>query len=103
MADFAGERSWGYNPSHIFSVETNYGAPLAFKKFVKRAHEHHIAVILDTVYNHLGPSDLDLWQFDGRSENNRGGIYFYNDERAETPWGANRPDYGRGEVRSIPP
>jgi 1,4-alpha-glucan branching enzyme len=51
------------------------------------------------VYNHLGPSDLDLWQFDGWSENNRGGIYFYNDERAHTPWGDTRPDYGRGEVR----
>jgi len=99
IADFAGERSWGYNPSHIFSVETNYGGPLAFKRLVKCAHEHHIAVILDVVYNHLGPSDLDLWQFDGWSENNRGGIYFYNDERAQTPWGDTRPDYGRGEVR----
>jgi len=72
---------------------------LAFKRFVTRAHEHHIAVILDVVYNHLGPSDLDLWQFDGWSENNRGGIYFYNDDRAHTPWGDTRPDYGRGEVR----
>jgi 1,4-alpha-glucan branching enzyme len=99
IAQFAGERSWGYNPSHIFSVETDFGGPLAFKRFVKRAHEHGIAVILDVVYNHLGPSDLDLWQFDGWSENNRGGIYFYNDERAHTPWGDTRPDYGRGEVR----
>jgi 1,4-alpha-glucan branching enzyme len=99
IAQFAGERSWGYNPSHIFSVETDYGGPLAFKRFVKGAHEHRIAVILDVVYNHLGPSDLDLWQFDGWSENNRGGIYFYNDERAHTPWGDTRPDYGRGEVR----
>jgi 1,4-alpha-glucan branching enzyme len=56
-------------------------------------------VILDVVYNHLGPSDLDLWQFDGWSENGRGGIYFYNDNRAVTPWGETRPDYGRGEVR----
>jgi 1,4-alpha-glucan branching enzyme len=99
IAQFAGERSWGYNPSHIFSVETDYGGPLAFKQFVKRAHHHGVAVILDVVYNHLGPSDLDLWQFDGWSENNRGGIYFYNDDRAITPWGDTRPDYGRGEVR----
>jgi 1,4-alpha-glucan branching enzyme len=99
VAQFAGERSWGYNPAHIFSVELSYGGPLAFKRFVKRAHQQGIAVILDVVYNHLGPSDLDLWQFDGWSENNRGGIYFYNDDRAITPWGETRPDYGRGEVR----
>ena len=47
----------------------------------------------------MGPSDLDLWRFDGWCENEGGGIYFYNDERAETPWGATRPDYGRPEVR----
>jgi 1,4-alpha-glucan branching enzyme len=99
IAQFAGERSWGYNPSHIFSVEIAYGGPLAFKQFVKRAHQHGIAVILDVVYNHFGPSDLDLWQFDGWSENDRGGIYFYNDSRANTPWGDTRPDYGRSEVR----
>lgn len=99
IGEFAGERSWGYNPSHIFSVDGEYGGPLAFKQFVKRAHRLGIAVILDVVYNHLGPSDLDLWQFDGWSENGRGGIYFYNDDRAITPWGETRPDYGRGEVR----
>ncbi|MBN1136149.1 MAG: alpha amylase C-terminal domain-containing protein [Anaerolineae bacterium] len=101
VAQFAGERSWGYNPSHIFSVEIAYGGPLAFKRFVKRAHKHGIAVILDVVYNHLGPSDLDLWQFDGWSENDLGGIYFYSDARAKTPWGDTRPDYGRGEVRQF--
>ncbi len=99
IGEFAGEKSWGYNPAHIFSVDGEYGGPLAFKQFVKRAHEAGIAVILDVVYNHLGPSDLDLWQFDGWSENGRGGIYFYNDDRSITPWGETRPDYGRGEVR----
>jgi 1,4-alpha-glucan branching enzyme len=99
VAQFAGDRSWGYNPSHIFAVDTDYGGPVALKRFVKRAHESGIGVILDVVYNHLGPSDLDLWQFDGWSQNNLGGIYFYNDERAHTPWGDTRPDYGRGEVR----
>lgn len=99
VGEFAGDRSWGYNPAHIFSVEIAYGGTLAFKRFVKRAHQEGIAVILDVVYNHLGPSDLDLWQFDGWSENNRGGIYFYNDDRAITPWGETRPDYGRNEVR----
>ncbi|MDD2273032.1 MAG: alpha-amylase family glycosyl hydrolase [Desulfuromonadaceae bacterium] len=101
VGEFAGDRSWGYNPSHIFSVEITYGGTLAFKQFIKRAHHEGIAVILDVVYNHLGPSDLDLWQFDGWSENNRGGIYFYNDDRAITPWGETRPDYGRGEVRQF--
>ncbi len=99
IGEFAGERSWGYNPSHIFSVDSDYGGSLAFKQFIKRAHQAGMAVILDVVYNHLGPTDLDLWQFDGWSENNRGGIYFYNDDRANTPWGETRPDYGRGEVR----
>lgn len=99
IGEFAGERSWGYNPAHIFSVEKAYGGPLAFKQFIKQAHRYGIAVILDVVYNHLGPSDLDLWQFDGWSEGDRGGIYFYNDDRAHTPWGETRPDYGRGEVR----
>jgi 1,4-alpha-glucan branching enzyme len=99
VAQFAGDWSWGYNPSQIFAVDSTYGGPLGFKRFVKRAHEHGLAVILDVVYNHFGPSDLDLWQFDGWSENDLGGIYFYGDDRANTPWGATRPDYGRGEVR----
>jgi 1,4-alpha-glucan branching enzyme len=99
VAEFASDRSWGYNPAHIFAVESLYGGPVAFKRFVKGAHEHGIAVILDVVYNHFGPGDLDLWQFDGWSENNRGGIYFYNDDRANTPWGDTHPNYGRGEVR----
>ncbi|MFO7695696.1 MAG: alpha-amylase family glycosyl hydrolase [Anaerolineae bacterium] len=99
VAEFAGDWSWGYNPSQIFAVDRTYGGPLGFKRFVKRAHEHGLAVILDVVYNHFGPSDLDLWQFDGWHENDFGGIYFYNDARANTPWGATRPDYGRGEVR----
>jgi 1,4-alpha-glucan branching enzyme len=99
IMEFSGDFSWGYNPSHPFAVESIYGGPDAFKRFVKAAHEHGIAVIVDVVYNHFGPSDLDLWQFDGWSENEKGGIYFYNDRRSQTPWGETRPDYGRGEVR----
>ncbi|XVX20041.1 alpha-amylase family glycosyl hydrolase [Actinomycetota bacterium] len=101
VMEFAGDRSWGYNPAHIFSVESSYGGPDALKNFVKRAHEHGIAVILDVVYNHFGPSDLDLWQFDGWSENGKGGIYFFQDWRSATPWGDTRPDYGRPEVRDF--
>jgi 1,4-alpha-glucan branching enzyme len=101
LAQFAGYSSWGYNPSCVFAVETNYGGPEGFKQLVKAAHRAGIGVVLDVVYNHFGPSDLDLWQFDGWSQNGKGGIYFYNDWRAETPWGATRPDYGRKEVRQF--
>lgn len=100
IAEFAGDLSWGYNPAHPFAIEAAYGGPAGFLEFIDAAHRHGIAVILDVVYNHFGPSDLGLWQFDGWSENNLGGIYFYNDWRAATPWGDTRPDYGRGEVRT---
>ena len=99
IAEFSGDFSWGYNPAHPFAVKSTYGGPDDFKLFVKVAHEQGIAVILDVVYNHLGPGDLDLWQFDGWSENEKGGIYFYNNQCSQTPWGETRPDYGRGEVR----
>ncbi len=97
--EFAGDYSWGYNPAYPFAVEEAYGSPDDFKDFVKAAHAHGIAVILDVVYNHFGPSDISMWQFDGWSENGGGGIYFYNDWKANTPWGDTRPDYGRAEVR----
>jgi 1,4-alpha-glucan branching enzyme len=99
--EFAGDISWGYNPAHIFAIESSYGGPEAFRNFVRAAHAVGIAVILDVVYNHFGPSDLDLWRFDGWGEADKGGIYFYNDWRAETPWGDTRPDYGRPEVRQF--
>jgi len=101
LAEFAGELSWGYNPACVFAVETAYGGPAGFKRFVKAVHRSGLGVILDVVYNHFGPGDLDLWQFDGWSENGLGGIYFYNDWHAETPWGSNRPDYGRKELRQF--
>ena len=96
--EFAADFSWGYNPSQIFAVESAYGGPDALKRLVRAAHERGIAVIGDVVYNHLGPSDLDLWQFDGWQRDGKGGIYFYNDGRSQTPWGDTRPDYGRPEV-----
>jgi 1,4-alpha-glucan branching enzyme len=100
-SEFAMSHSLGYNPAHIFAVEEAYGGPAGLKTLVKEAHARGIAVILDVVYNHFGPSDLDLWQFDGWSENGKGGIYFYNDWRSSTPWGDTRPDYRRGEVRQF--
>lgn len=94
------DRGWGYATDYIYSIETLYGGRRQFLEFVKAAHQKGIGVILDVVYNHLGPDkDLDLWQFDGWEQDGHGGIYFYNDWRAETPWGATRPDYGRLEVR----
>ncbi|MGB5941688.1 MAG: alpha-amylase family glycosyl hydrolase [Leeuwenhoekiella sp.] len=99
VAEFAGGISWGYNPAHPFAIEQDYGGPEGFAKFVREAHKHGIAVIVDVVYNHFGPSDVDLWEFDGWSENGKGGIYFYNDHRSATPWGDTRPNYGREEVR----
>lgn len=99
VAEFAGDWSWGYNAAHPYAVEGAYGGPTAMKEFVRAAHERGIGVICDVVYNHFGPSDLHLWQFDGWSENGKGGIYFYNDWRSSTPWGDTRPDYGRGDVR----
>lgn len=89
---------WGYNTSDIFSIETAYGGRHGLMEFVKACHARGIGVIIDVVYNHFMSSDL--WRFDGWYENDRGGIYFYNDERGETPWGA-RPDYGRPEVRQF--
>ncbi|MFK5633566.1 alpha-amylase family glycosyl hydrolase [Ornithinimicrobium sp. LYQ103] len=101
LMEFAGDYSWGYNPAHIFAVEHTYGGPDALKTFVREAHKHGIAVLVDVVYNHFGPSDLSLWQFDGWSEEGKGGIYFYNDWRSHTPWGDTRPDFGRQEVRDF--
>lgn len=100
VTDFPGELSWGYNPAHMFAVETNYGGPDGLKTFVKEAHRRGIAVILDVVYNHMGPDDLSLWNFDG-TDPDRGGPFFYNDHRANTPWGDTRPNYDTPAVRQM--
>lgn len=99
VTSMATSNGWGYAPNHIFSVENAYGGRRGLLDFVKACHAHGIAVILDVVYNHFS-GQTELWQFDGWSENERGGIYFYNDERGDTPWGG-RPDYGRSEVRQF--
>lgn len=99
VTSIAMSNGWGYAPNHIYSVENSYGGRRGLLDFIKACHERGLAVVLDLVYNHFFP-DTDLWQFDGWSENGRGGIYFYNDERGDTPWGG-RPDYGRPEVRQF--
>lgn len=94
------ERWWGYEPTYLYSVEASYGGRHAFMEFVREAHKRGIGVIIDVVYNHLSPQpNFDLWRFDGWSTGGKGGIYFYNDWRMDTPWGP-RLDYGRPEVRS---
>ncbi len=98
--EFSGSYSWGYNPGSLFAIEDAYGGPDPFKRLVDAAHQHGMAVLLDVVYNHAGIQDNALWQFDGWSQDGKGGIYFYNNSRSSTPWG-DRFDYGRGEVRQF--
>jgi 1,4-alpha-glucan branching enzyme len=100
--DFDTATSMGYNTALPFAVDNAYGELGAMKRFVREAHRCGLAVILDVVYNHWGPEGLDecLGRFDGWAQNGMRGIYFYNDWRGETRYGAdNRPDFGRGEVR----
>ncbi len=103
VAAFEGDVSWGYDPGVPFSVARGYGGADGLKALVRAAHAAGIAVILDVVYNHFGPPDSILWQFDGEGPGWEGGVYFYGsryqgDPRPQTPWGS-RPDYGRPEVR----
>ncbi len=99
VTSMAMSHGWGYATDHIFAVEASYGGRHGLMEFVKAAHSRNIGVMVDLVYNHFSETS-DLWRFDGWSENDRGGIYFYNDERGDTPWGG-RPDYGRPEVRQF--
>lgn len=94
------DRGWGYATEYIYAIESLYGGRRGFLEFVKAAHRRGIGVVLDVVYNHFGPNaNMDLWRFDGWQEDNKGGIYFYNDWRSATPWGDTRPDFGRPEVQ----
>jgi 1,4-alpha-glucan branching enzyme len=101
--EFETTTSMGYNPSLLFSIEDHYGQERSVQRFVNQANRRGIAVIVDVVYNHLGPDDLSdcFWRFDGWHKDEYGGIYFYQDDRAQTDFGATRPDYGRLEVRQI--
>ena len=97
--DFDSTTSMGYNPALPFAMANAYGTLGAMKSLIKAAHIAGLAVILDVVYNHLGP-DLEscLQTFDGTTDPGWQGIYFYQDNRMFTPFGS-RPDFGRGEVR----
>ncbi|TAH38095.1 MAG: 1,4-alpha-glucan branching protein [Planctomycetota bacterium] len=90
----------GYGPADLFAVEdAAYGGPDAFKAFVRECHARGLGVLLDVVYNHWGPWDLHLSQFDGWwTSDYPGGIFFYDAARIDSPFGP-RPDFREPQVR----
>lgn len=77
VAQFPGNRNWGYDGVYPFAVQDSYGGPDGLRKLVNACHQRGLAVVLDVVYNHLGPEGNYLGDF---------GPYFT--ERYQTPWGA---------------
>ena len=77
VAAFDGAHGWGYDGVHLFAVHEPYGGPAALQRFVDAAHAAGMGVVLDVVYNHLGPSGNYTATF---------GPYFTDDH--STPWGA---------------
>ncbi len=76
LAQFSGTRNWGYDGVFPFAVQNSYGGPRALQHFVDACHGQGLAVVLDVVYNHLGPEGNFLADF---------GPYFT--DRYQTPWG----------------
>jgi maltooligosyltrehalose trehalohydrolase len=76
VAQFPGERNWGYDGVYPFAVQNSYGGPNGLKQLVNECHKQGLAVILDVVYNHLGPEGNYLWDY---------GPYFT--DKYKTPWG----------------
>ncbi|HEU0302613.1 MAG TPA: malto-oligosyltrehalose trehalohydrolase, partial [Longimicrobium sp.] len=91
VAEFPGARNWGYDGVYLYAPESSYGGAEAFRRFVDAAHARGLAVILDVVYNHLGPEGNYLHAVTG-------GQYFT--DRHRTPWG-DAIDYGRRPVREL--
>jgi maltooligosyltrehalose trehalohydrolase len=93
VADFPGNFGWGYDGVNMFAPTRLYGSPDDFRLFVNKAHELGMAVILDVVYNHLGPDGNYLKQF---SEH-------YFTDRYENEWGEaiNFDDEHAGPVREF--
>lgn len=73
---FPGDRGWGYDETYLFAVQNSYGGPLSLKRLVKEAHRRNLWVILDVIYNHMGPEGNYLGKL---------GPYFSNMYRS--PWG----------------
>ncbi len=63
VADFPGSFGWGYDGVNLYAPTRLYGTPDDFRRFVDEAHRHGLAVILDVVYNHLGPDGNYLKPF----------------------------------------
>jgi maltooligosyltrehalose trehalohydrolase len=77
VADFPGQRNWGYDGVALFAPARAYGGPEALRRLVDAAHVRGLAVILDVVYNHLGPDGNYLREFSPA----------YFTDRHTTPWG----------------
>lgn len=90
VAAFPGERGWGYDGVAPYAVHEAYGGAAACQRFVDACHQRGLAVLLDVVYNHLGPSGNYLAEF---------GPYFT--DHYPTPWGSavNLDGPGSDEVR----
>ncbi len=76
LAAFPGNRNWGYDGVYPFAVQDSYGGPKGFLELVDNCHKQGMAVIVDVVYNHLGPEGNYLGEY---------GPYF--SKRYKTPWG----------------
>jgi len=76
VAPFPGRRNWGYDGVFPFAVQQTYGGPAGLQEFVDECHQRQIAVVLDVVFNHLGPEGNVLGKF----------APYYTD-RYSTPWG----------------
>jgi maltooligosyltrehalose trehalohydrolase len=76
VAQFPGSRNWGYDGVFPYAVQHSYGGPEALKRLVDACHRQGLAVVLDVVYNHLGPEGNYLWDYGG-----------YFTDRYRTPWG----------------
>jgi maltooligosyltrehalose trehalohydrolase len=87
VATFPGNRGWGYDGLYTYAAHPAYGGPHGLARLVDAAHAERLGVILDVVYNHVGPGDEALRAF---------GPYFT--DRHETFWG-DALDYGQRGVR----
>jgi maltooligosyltrehalose trehalohydrolase len=76
VAQFPGRRNWGYDGVFPYAVHDTYGGPAGLQRLVDAAHQRGLAVVLDVVYNHLGPEGNVL-----------GGFGPYLTDRYRTPWG----------------
>ncbi|MFL1386103.1 malto-oligosyltrehalose trehalohydrolase [Pseudomonas tritici] len=90
LAQFPGERNWGYDGVLPYAPQASYGTPEQLKHLIDSAHEHGLAVILDVVYNHFGPDGNYLGQY----------AKGFFQEDVHTPWGAGI-DFDRREVRDF--